>query len=84
MKKIIFLLLSLRINDYPTDARRKVCSRDFISSILEMTGCTVCVRGNYVESGKKIRLELRSYTFMSKDLPDRSIPTAYKEIKRIL
>ena len=74
----------LEINDYPTAARSRVCGREFISSIYEMTGCNVCVRGNYVESGKKVPSGMKKLHLYIQGSTKIEVSSAYKEIKRIL
>jgi len=74
----------LEINDYPTAARSRVCGRDFMNSIFEMTGCNVCVRGVYVESGKKIPVGQKKLHLYIQGNTKIEVSSAYKEIKRIL
>ena len=43
----------VHINDYPQQARFKVCHRDFMANIHEWFGCTLLVKGVHIEKGRR-------------------------------
>lgn len=45
----------LEINDYPENARKAVCKRDFLDRIHLQTGCLITQKGILVEVGKKVQ-----------------------------
>ena len=74
----------LEINDYPQSARLKACSRDFLSSIYDLTGCQVTVRGSYFEPGKSIPLGQRKQYLFIEGTSKHEVANAYKELKRVI
>ena len=72
------------INDYPSNARLKICSRDFLSSIYDLTGCQVSVRGTYFEPGKSIPLGQRKQYLFIEGSSKHEVANSYKELKRVL
>jgi len=74
----------LEINDYPQPARQKVCSRDFLSSIYDLAGCQVSVRGSFIEPGKSIPLGQRKQHLFVEGSSKHEVANAYKELKRVL
>jgi len=54
----------LDINDYPTNTRSKVTTKDYLNNIYEMTGCNVCVRGIFAEPNKKALTGQKKITFI--------------------
>lgn len=41
------------INDYPSTARAKIVSKEFLNMIHELTNCTISQRGTFIDPGKK-------------------------------
>ena len=77
-------IAELEINDYPQSARLKVCSRDFLSGIYDLTGCLVSVRGTYFESGKNVPIGQRKQYLFIEGSSRNEVATSYKEWKRII
>jgi ATP-dependent RNA helicase DDX46/PRP5 len=76
--------VELQINDYPQQSRTKVCSKDFLSSIYELTGCQISVRGSYFEPGKAPPLgQKKQYLFIEGD-SKLEVSNAFKEVKRVI
>jgi len=72
------------INDYPQNARQKICSRDYLSSIYDLAGCQVSVRGTYFEPGKSVPLGQRKQYLFIEGSSKHEVANAYKELKRVL
>lgn len=74
----------LDVNDYPQNARSKVCRKEYLSQINEMTGCTVTVRGVFVEPGKKTPIGQKRLHMYIQGNTKLEVMEAYKEIKKLL
>ncbi len=74
----------LDINEYPTFARSKVTKRDFLNSTLDLTGCTVTVRGMFVEPGKKLPAGQKKLHLYIQGNTKQDVLRCYKEIKQLL
>ena len=76
--------VELDINDYPLTARSKVMSRDYLNTINDLTGCSISVRGTYIDPKKKLGMgQHRLHLFI--EGPSRQhCNNARNEIKRFL
>jgi hypothetical protein len=45
--------MEFEINDFPQQARTKVLGKEFLQSILELTGCKVVGKGQFFEFNRK-------------------------------
>lgn len=78
-----FVSYDFEINDYPSHARSKICSRDFLDMIRELTNCTILQRGQYIEPGKKVFPGQRKQFLRIEGESEFFVLSAYKEIKRV-
>lgn len=72
----------VEINDLQPMIRGKIQSRDFISSIAEMTSCKISNRGQFVEDGKKPAVGVKKQHLYIEGTSKQSVANAYNEIKR--
>ena len=75
---------NLEINDYPQSARIKICSHDYLSSIYDLTGCQVSVRGTYIEPGKIAPLGQSKQYLYVEGSSKREVAETVREIKRAI
>ena len=74
----------LEINDYPQNARNKISNKDFLTSIHDLTGCSVTVRGLYCDPTKKVPLGQKKLHLHIVGPSKFDVVAAHKEIKREL
>mmetsp|Transcript_28873 Transcript_28873/g.28560 ORF Transcript_28873/g.28560 Transcript_28873/m.28560 type:complete len:586 (-) Transcript_28873:1626-3383(-) len=78
------VFVELDINDYPLSARTRVMSRDYLNTINDLTGCTVSVRGTYVDPSKKTGIGQRRLHLFIEGPSKMHCNNARNEIKRFL
>lgn len=76
--------IELDINDYPFSARTRVMSRDYLNNISDLTGCSVSVRGTYVDPAKKQGVGQRKLHLFIEGPSKMHCVNARNEIKRYL
>jgi len=76
--------VELDINDYPLSARTRVMSRDYLNTINDLTGCSVSVRGTYVDPSKKTGIGQRRLHLFIEGPSAIHCNNARNEIKRFL
>lgn len=72
----------IEINDLQPLIRGKVQSRDFLTSISEMTGCKIMNKGIYVEEGKKAPTGTKKQFLYIEGTSNQNVVSAYNEVKR--
>jgi hypothetical protein len=73
----------LEINDYPTISRSKVIKKDFLNSFIDF-GCTVTVRGTFVEPNKRIPPGQKKLHLYIQGNSKNEVLRCYKDIKQTL
>jgi ATP-dependent RNA helicase DDX46/PRP5 len=76
--------VELDINDCPLSARARVMSRDYLNTINDLTGCTVAVRGTYIDPAKKAGIGQRRLHLFIEGPSKLHCNNARNEIKRYL
>lgn len=76
--------IELDINDYPLSARTRVMSRDYLNTINDLTGCTVTVRGTYVDPVRTTGIGQRRLHLSIEGPSRQHCNSARNEIKRFL
>ena len=74
----------LEINDYPQAARNKVCHRDSLGMIQDLTNCSVTIRGTYFEAGKKVPAGQKKLRLHVVGESKHAVENAYRELRGIL
>lgn len=74
----------LDINEYPANARSKVIRKDYINSVNELSGCTVTLRGIFVEPNKKPPLGQKRLHLYIQGSSKQDVLKAFREIKNVL
>ncbi|CAK55914.1 unnamed protein product (macronuclear) [Paramecium tetraurelia] len=78
-----FVSYDFEINDYPTQARLKILSKEFLNMIHELTNCQISQRGSLVEPGKKPLPGQKKLFLRIEGENEYFVMSAYKEIKRM-
>eukprot|EP01126_Amoeba_proteus_P000006 TRINITY_DN0_c0_g1_i8.p1 TRINITY_DN0_c0_g1~~TRINITY_DN0_c0_g1_i8.p1 ORF type:complete len:479 (+),score=131.16 TRINITY_DN0_c0_g1_i8:1593-3029(+) len=74
----------IEVNDYPSDARRKVTQKDAIEAITELTGCGITTKGLYIPPGRNPPPGIRKIYLFIEGTSAEDVRKAKLEIKRIL
>jgi ATP-dependent RNA helicase DDX46/PRP5 len=74
----------IEINDYPSTVRSKVSSREFLSSIYDLTGCQVMAKGQHFDVGKNPPLGQRKLYLYVEGQSKQEVANAMRELKRVL
>lgn len=74
----------LEINDYPQHARWRVTHANALEDVTENTGCVATTRGNFYPVGRNPPTGERKLHLLIEGPDERSVKSAYKEIKRKL
>jgi hypothetical protein len=74
----------LEINDYPQMVRARVQSRDFLTSIGEITNCKIQVKGTFFEVGARPPSGHRRLYLYVESVSKHEAASAIKEIKRTI
>ena len=72
----------IEINDLMPLIRGKVQSREFVTSIQEMTSCKIMNKGTFIEEGKKPPLGVKKQFLYIEGSNKGNVTNAYNEIKR--
>jgi hypothetical protein len=74
----------LEINDYPQNVRARVQSRDFLTSLSEITNCKVQVKGTFFEVGQRPPTgHRRLYLYVESNNKHEAV-SAIKEVRRTI
>jgi hypothetical protein len=76
--------MEFEINDFPQQARNRAQGKDFVQSILEMTGCKVQPKGQFFEFNRKPGPGQRRQYLYIEGSSKQEVANAYKEIKRFI
>lgn len=74
----------LEINDYPQHARWRVTHANALEDVTENTGCVATTRGNFYPVGRNPPAGERKLHLLIEGPDERSVRSAYKEIRRKL
>jgi ATP-dependent RNA helicase DDX46/PRP5 len=83
-KKNNVFTCELDINDYPQNARINVSRKAYLNEINELSGCSVTLRGTFVEPGKKPPLGQKKLHLYIQGNSSSDVQSAYNEIKKNL
>lgn len=74
----------IEINDYPQMVRARVQSRDFLTSIGEITNSKISVKGTFFEVGTRPPAGHRRLYLLVESVSKHEAASALKEIKRTI
>lgn len=74
----------LEINDYPQHARWRVTHANALEDVTDNTGCVATTRGNFYAVGRNPPAGERKLHLLIEGPDERSVRSAYKEIRRKL
>ena len=72
----------IEINDLPPQIRCKVLSKDFLSTIMEISSCQIFSRGTFVDLGKKAPMGTKKQYLHIEGSSKVNVANAYNEVKR--
>jgi ATP-dependent RNA helicase DDX46/PRP5 len=70
------------INDYPESTRKKVCDREFLDMVANLTQCTITVRGSFIEPGRKALIGQKKLHIRVESDDKFNLHSAIDEIKK--
>lgn len=74
----------VEINDYPQAARYRITHKDYLASVMETTGSTIAVKGEWIPAGRAPqKADLRKLYIRIDGLTEMAVERALKELRRI-
>ena len=72
------------INDYPLNARKNGCKKEFLKKISDLNDVEIYVKGNFIEPGKKNITGLKKLHLLIKGKTQTNVNSAFTDLKRAL